>query len=165
MLDPTIAASAGGIFGPPTANVDSVDADDGTIDGSGSAGHAYFAGGTVTFTFANPVTAAAVVWTDSTPGFETTFEAFNGAVSLGTIGPFAIADAFINGTTAEDRFFGVTDAGEITSIKLTNVGSPGIEVDHVQYGNMVVPLPAALPLMASALAGLGFVGWKRRKDA
>lgn len=28
----------------------------------------------------------------------------------------------------------------------------------------VVPLPAALPLFASALVGLGFVGWRRRKN-
>ena len=28
-----------------------------------------------------------------------------------------------------------------------------------------VPIPAALPLFASAMAGLGFVGWRRRKQA
>ncbi|HEX5011635.1 MAG TPA: hypothetical protein VFY71_14675, partial [Planctomycetota bacterium] len=35
--------------------------------------------------------------------------------------------------TAEDRFFGVTFAGGIGSIKVTSLGG-GLEVDHLQFG-------------------------------
>jgi hypothetical protein len=36
---------------------------------------------------------------------------------------------------------------------------------NVAAGVSTVPIPAALPLFASALAGMGFVGWRRRKTA
>ncbi len=40
-------------------------------------------------------------------------------------------------------------------------------LDNLQYNVAVtpVPLPAALPLFLSALAGLGLMGWRRRADA
>ena len=131
-----ITASAGGVAlpGPLT---DSVDADDGVIDGFGLAGHSWYFGplaaSGVTFTFSAPLpTAAGIVWTDGSG--TVTFEAFGpGMVSLGTIGPVAIGDTEIGGQTAEDRFFGVQNAGGILAIKLSNT-SGGIEVDHVQYG-------------------------------
>jgi hypothetical protein len=37
----------------------------------------------------------------------------------------------------------------------------GMIVDHLTLA--ATPIPAALPLFASSLLGLGFVGWKRRK--
>jgi hypothetical protein len=40
---------------------------------------------------------------------------------------------------------------------------PGITVTGILHQPAVTPIPAALPLFASALGGLGFVGWKRRK--
>ncbi len=49
------------------------------------------------------------------------------------IGPVAIADGSISGETAEDRFFGVTNPGGISSIRISNTAG-GIEVDHLQYG-------------------------------
>jgi hypothetical protein len=33
------------------------------------------------------------------------------------------------------------------------------------YSAAVTPIPAALPLFASALSGLGYLGWRRRKSA
>ena len=96
---PNVTASAGAPFGPGGIT-DSVDGDDGTIDGSGVAGWSFFSGSGaagVTFTF-NPAapgglpTQVGIVWTD---GAGTTwFEAFGpGGVSLGVIGPVAIATA------------------------------------------------------------------------
>lgn len=38
----------------------------------------------------------------------------------------------------------------------------GIDKIHLEGA---VPIPAALPLFGSALAGLGFVGWQKRKNA
>ncbi|MHA1600696.1 MAG: hypothetical protein ACTSW2_07700 [Alphaproteobacteria bacterium] len=42
----------------------------------------------------------------------------------------------------------------------------GIGMSHITaYQLSAVPLPAALPLLGSALATFGFVGWRRRKRA
>lgn len=133
-------ASGDGTVLDPGGLTDSVDADDGTIDGFGTLGHSYFGGSGpagITITF-DPValggslpTAAGMVWTDG--GGTISFEAFDAdGVSLGVYGPFDHADASNSGTTGEDRFYGVTNAGGISAIKLTNT-SGGIEVDHVQY--------------------------------
>ncbi|ARE40241.1 hypothetical protein RGUI_2100 [Rhodovulum sp. P5] len=167
-LDGGITASAGAPYGP-AGNADSVDGDDGTIDGFGTAGRSFFyAGGSagITFTFAAPVTAAAVVWTD---GAGTTyFEAFDtNGVSLGSIGPVALADGTYSGTTSEDSFFGVQSADGIGSIFISN-SLGGIEVDHVQYGDMYmgnpVPLPATLPLLAGAFAVAGATLRRRQRN-
>jgi len=147
---PGVTPSAGQVIPPGFAGlVDSVDADDGTIDGSGLNGHSFFSsdGATgITFTFdattlgAFP-TEAGIVWTDG--GGTTTFEAFDSlGASLGTIGPVSIADGSNSGETAEDRFFGVQFAGGISAIKISN-SSGGIEVDHLQYG--LYPSAVALP--------------------
>ncbi len=139
---PGVTASAGGVnsvvYGPGIH--DSVDADDGVIDGSGLAGDDYFSwSGSAGVEFYFHVDAlgqypthAGVVWTDG-EGL-TSFEAFDAlGNSLGVVGPLAIADGSISGTTAEDRFFGVIVPGGISAIKLSNT-SGGIELDHLQYG-------------------------------
>ncbi|PYQ64581.1 MAG: hypothetical protein DMF54_14050 [Acidobacteria bacterium] len=147
---PGVTPSTGQVIPPGFAGlVDSVDADDGVIDGSGLNGHSFFSGSGatgITFTFDQTTlgafpTEAGIVWTDG--GGTTTFEAFDSlGASLGTIGPVAIADGSNAGTTAEDRFFGVQFAGGISAIKISNT-SGGIEVDHLQYG--LYPSAVALP--------------------
>ena len=141
-------ASAGSSVIGTGGLTDSVDADDGAIDGSGTNGHSFFSGsgpGGITFTFdavalGGLPTQAGIVWTDGAG--TTLFEAFGpGGVPLGQIGPVAIADASNFGETAEDRFFGVTNPGGISSIRISN-SSGGIEVDHLQYGFFsAAPLP------------------------
>ncbi len=138
---PGVTLSTGTIIPPGFEGaIDSVDGDDGAIDGSGLNGHSLFSGdGATGFTFTfNQGTLGAlptrvgIVWTDG--GGTTTFEAFDSmGVSLGTLGPVAIADSSNSGETAEDRFFGVVFAGGISAIKISNT-SGGIEVDHLQYG-------------------------------
>ena len=141
------SASAGGVASVIWGSTlhDSVDADDGTIDGSGLLGDDFFYSNGATgirFTFDARVlgslpTAAGIVWTDG--GGTTTFEAFDAnGVSLGTTGPVSIADGSSNGTTAEDRFFGVINQSGISAIKISNT-SGGIEVDHLQYGQLPSP--------------------------
>jgi hypothetical protein len=111
-LDVPGVTGNGSVIGPGGLT-DSVDADDGTIDGSGTNGHSYFTidgPGGITFTF-DPLgplglpTTAGMVWTDGGFGCPVTFEAFDkNGISLGTVGPNDIADSSNDGTTAEDRF-------------------------------------------------------------
>ena len=183
LTTPGVSASTGSVVAPGGIT-DSVDGDDGAIDGSGTGGHSFFSGDGatgITFTFdANVLghlpTQVGIVWTDGSG--TTTFEAFGpGGVSLGQIGPVAIADGSISGTTAEDRFFGVINAGGISAIHISNT-SGGIEVDHLQYGVFgaappppptftTSPIPtlsemalAALALLAAAF-GLGVLKKRR----
>jgi hypothetical protein len=168
---PGVTASAGYLTTTtyPASVIDSVDADDGTIDGSGNAGESWFhsAGATgITFTFDAGVlgslpTRAGIVWTDGLD--PVTFEAFDaGGTSLGTIGPVSIADRSFTGGTSEDRFFGVLYNGGISKITIRSGASAGIEVDHLQYGAAPIPAPAAVIL---AGLGAGLVGWLRRRQA
>jgi hypothetical protein len=144
LATPGVTASTGAVVAPSSIT-DSVDADDGVIDGSGTGGHSFFSvngAAGITFTFDATVlgglpTQVGIVWTDGAG--TTLFEAFGpGGVPLGQIGPVAIADGNITGETAEDRFFGVTNPAGISSIRISNT-SGGIEVDHLQYG----PIAAA----------------------
>ena len=155
-----VLASAGAVLGPG-GTTDSVDADDGVIDGFGSAGSSYFqAAGSVgiTFTFDAGVLGslpqfAGIVWTDG--GGEITFEAFDGdGNSLGMLtGDHAVGG--FNGGTDEDRFYGVQSSGGIGSIHIRNQFG-GIEVDHVQF---IVPSAPTLP----ALFGAVFATFRRRR--
>ncbi len=119
---------------------DSVDGDDGVIDGFGAYMASMWAWGDpgVTITFDADAlgglpTHAGVVWTDGDN--PVMFEAFDGSGnSLGAIGPVYIADDGYGGTTAEDRFFGVESLAGVGSIRITNGGGEGMEIDHVQYG-------------------------------
>lgn len=157
-LDFGITVSGGRAI--PPGRVDSVDADDGLIDGSGTDGIAWFTeGGTgpaeLVFTLPDLPTAAGIVWTDGDEDHITFFEAFGpGMVSLGVLGPFDLGDAFNTGETAEDRFFGVSDPGGILAIRVANTNaSGGLEVDHVQFG-LMVPEPTTFSLLALGLATL-----------
>jgi hypothetical protein len=160
---PGVSASAGGvtsvIFGPSIH--DSVDTDDGALDGSGLAGDDYFSGNGgsgITFSFSAAVlgalpTHAGLVWTDGDGS--TSFEAFDhNGVSLGVV-TVSLANGSFNGETSEDRFFGAIDPLGISAIKISN-SSGGIEIDHVQYGlAAAVPEPETYALM---LAGFGLLG-------
>lgn len=123
--------------------VDSVDEDDGLVDGKcGANCNSWFesTGSTgITFTFdavalgALP-THVGVVWTDGGASCDVTFSAFDATNTLiGTKTLVMAGDALNTGEVAEDRFFGVVASGGIKSITVTN-STGGIEVDHLQYG-------------------------------
>jgi hypothetical protein len=117
----------------PGGLTDSVDADDGLIDGSGINGRSLFSGVAIRIEFASPVLQAALVWTDGGFNTQATIEAFDPlGESLGTHGPFTLGDGSNGGTTAEDRFFGVIDDSGIGAIEIRHT-SGGYEIDHIQW--------------------------------
>ena len=168
---PGVSASTGGItsvvFGPLFH--DSVDADDGVIDGSGLIGDSFYSSSGavgIKFTFNASIlgelpTQAGIVWTDGAG--TTLFEAFGSSgISLGAVGPVAIADGSVSGTTDEDRFFGIIDAGGISAIKISNTIA-GIEVDHLQYGFNINPVPEPISMLLFGTGIVGIGGYVRKK--
>lgn len=139
----TPGVSSTGIVGFPGQFSDSVDSDDGAIDGHGNQGRALFAAVPqgITFTFdaaalGHLPTHAGVVWTDAeSPRTTSVFlESFNAnGSSSGVFGPFTVGDNTTGGTTLEDRFLGVVDPGGISAIRIFHQAAQ-IEVDHLQYG-------------------------------
>jgi MprA protease rhombosortase-interaction domain-containing protein len=166
---PGVTASAGGVltFGSLRDSVEST-----------PNGYSYYTFGatSLTFTFAGTLpTHAGIVWTDvgcltgeACPPVglgmgDVYFEAFDaGTVSLGVIGPSFLGDGAANGGTAEDRFFGATDAGGISKIVIWMPDSNDWEVDHLQYGVESVPEPSSAALLLSA--GLAAFALRRRRS-
>lgn len=150
---PGVTASVGSAI-TPGSSTDSVDADDGAIDGSGNFGRSFFSGsGTtgITFTFDETILgelpkAAGLVWTDGASTI--TFQAFDAGGMLLGEAQGNHADNNFGGGTAEDRFYGVTFEGGIGSIRISNL-SGGIEVDHLQFA-FPIPAPASLALLSVA---------------
>ena len=147
---------------------DSVDFDDGVLDGFGTDGHDYWTfAGTNEGTFARfefdakllgaLPRSVGVVWTDGNFDAVTIFEAFGpDGESLGTIEFSSLDDGFSQGQTEEDRFMGAIYEGGISAIEVrADLGR--LELDHVQYGNLV-PAPGTVVLLS--LAGL----FRRRRD-
>jgi uncharacterized repeat protein (TIGR01451 family) len=138
-----VTANFGTVF-TPGGLTDSVDCDDGVVDGLGTSGRSFFSGsGTpgITFTFNSAIlggfpTQAGIVWTDG--GGTITFAAFDATgASLGVV-TGTHADGSNSGTTGEDRFYGISNPGGISSITILN-SAGGIEIDHLQYGPVAAP--------------------------
>ncbi len=142
----TLVGTALSIHCGPTST-DSVDEDDGFIDGSGNDGCSLFdSPGTdgITFEFDETTlgmfpTHIGIVWTDglNDAGFDVLDEsgsAIDCAPTETTTGTF---DGF-NGDTDEDRFFGCFNDSGISEFTIKMVGNlgTGIEVDHLQYGKI-----------------------------
>ena len=138
---PGVTPSAGWIVAANAGGADSVD----------PGGHSYYSGGTqtnLTIVF-NPAalggklpTHVGIVWTDvgnvlsGSFGVGTvrfTARDANG-VSLGTNVGVNLGNGSATPSQAEDRFFGVVNAGGISSISITMTNSRDWEVDHLQYG-------------------------------
>ncbi len=147
----------------PSNFTDSVDADDGIIDGFGLDGHNYWAffgkspsdGPLARFEFDPKALgglprSVGVVWTDGNFLATTFFEAFGPkGESLGIM-DHILGDGGHQGATAEDRFLGVTYENGISAIEIrATLGR--IELDHVQYGD-IIPAPGVLALLG--LSGL-----------
>lgn len=142
------ATISGGAVLAPGPLTDSVDADDGVVDGSGQGGYSLLltTASTLTVTFDAGVlgdlpTHAGAVWTDvgfalPSDGFAMVeLEAFDAqGSSLGVTQSTLLGDGLVGGETAEDRFLGARHGGGIARIELRTAGSTDWEVDHIQYG-------------------------------
>lgn len=159
-----------------TAFSDSVDGDDGVIDGfaTGSTRSLFSNFSTSSFTFDFSASAlggvlpthAGIVWTDVGRNFggaplpadlldNTFFEAFGPTgESLGLTGPFSLGDSSISRTTGEDRFFGAIHPAGISAIRISMPGKNNWEIDHLQYGAISVPEPSGILLAACGLTCL-----------
>ena len=159
-----VTIDGGGVRNPSNFT-DSVDADDGVIDGSGTDGHSYWqVHGTEGFTISFDKKAlgglpaqVGFAWTDGSVDGLFRLEAFDAKGA--SIFEVVLGDLIHTGSTNEDRFIGVEFAGGIASLFLsTSFG--GIEIDHVQYAS-IIPLPAPLALGLAGLAGVVVVRRKR----
>lgn len=161
---PGVTETGGVFIVPPGTNTDSVDGDDGSVDGSGQNGRSQFANGNagITFTFDSIVlgalpTHAGIVFTDGNLDTrDVLFEAFDEFnASLGTIGPIPLGDFSFEGGTAEDRFFGIISDVGIGSIRISQPGSSsGFEVDHLQFGFLAIPEPGTFVAFAFGVLSL-----------
>jgi hypothetical protein len=178
LATPGVTAS-GGVVLSPGQTVDSVDGDDGTIDGLGTQGHSFYinTSNTLIFTFNAAAlggqlpTHAGIVWTDiglngtATFGVDgVSFAALDeNGDPLGSIGPFTLGDGVVTGATAEDRFFGVTNATGISQIQITMANSLDWEVDHLQYRiASTVPEPSTWLCAMGGLSALLLRGRRRQ---
>lgn len=161
-------SASGGEVPAPGAFTDSVDADDGSIDGSGAAGRSAYSAGlsAITFSFSAALlgalpTQVGVAFTDI--GFRldggpvgvgtAVLEVFDGLGASQGSTSFVFGDGSAASATAEDRFVGASFAGGIASMRVSFLNSTDWEVDHVFYA-AAVPEPGTWALWAG-LMGLG----------
>lgn len=160
--DSRLTIAPGKIIGPGYDSgikdvTDSVDADDGTIDGDGGNGHSFFyALNEIGIDFAMPVTSAGLVFTDGPQEMEMVLEAFDPAgSSIGVHRWQTTADEVFTGTTAEDRFIGVTNLDGISRLVIRQEGAGlGIEIDHIAFAVIPEPGSASLLLMAATILAI-----------
>lgn len=161
---PGATVNAGWMVIGPGSLTDSVDADDGIIDGSGVSAYSLLSGGVhsnlvVTFNTnsldGHLPTHVGIVCTDvgavSFGEFcvgDVTLTAYDAAgVLLGSIAATNLGNGSAQGSgpgaTEEDRFFGVSHPDGISSITLSVHNSVDWEADHLQYGyqtaSLVIP--------------------------
>jgi hypothetical protein len=133
----SLASSVGAGF------VDSVDGDDGTIDGdcvkAPYCDSLFSSTGTLEFVFDATAlgglpTHVGAVWTDGSLACNAIFAAYDtDGILIDTITATAIGDADNTGATSEDRFFGVVHNAGVERITIQS-SSGGVEVDHLQIG-------------------------------
>jgi hypothetical protein len=172
------------IWGPDQGN-DSVDFDDGVLDGLGKLGRSVrstiisctpeFCSGGVEFRFDPEIlgglpTQVGIVWTDGGPTDNVSFAAYSESGELlGSIVSPPFADMDLQGGTAEDRFFGAFSTTGISYIQLgAGPNSGRIEIDHLQYGN-IVPEPATFLLVTTcvvaAFIAYQFTSFRRQRQS
>lgn len=155
--------------------VDSVDADDGTIDGTGVNGISAFPGnnfcaGNFCYmqtefefspdTFGRLPNAVGIVWTDGNPADRFFMDVYGDSEQLvGKTMLSGLGDTLgssLEGSTSEDRFLGAIYGQGIRRVAIMQGGPHGyLEFDHLQYG-VVVPEPSAGWLLGISVLAILF---------
>ena len=139
---PGLTMTGGSIVGPG-GQTDSVDADDGNVDGTGIAGHSYRANLNSPITISISTNALlglperlAFAWTDGphNSSLTLTVTTGTGGTFVRTIGP--LGDSTSTGSTAEDRLVAVTASDGIAQVVIAS-GGAAFEIDHVQFEDPV----------------------------
>jgi hypothetical protein len=142
------ALSTPGVSAPNTVSsltgfgasvVDSVDCNDGAVDGSCLDCDALYGQGTIEFSFDAEVlgelpTHVGLVWTDGGAGASVSITGYDEAdTSIYSQTVEGLGDVSVAGTVEEDRFFGIVHFGGIKRVVIVN-STGGLEIDHLQYG-------------------------------
>lgn len=185
---PGISSLSNTFVRSPGPNTDSVDGDDGTLDGFGTSGHSIFSDGALIEPTSPPryymdMAFAFAPIDGKLPnvfGFVVTDCAPNSSIHILLLDhqlrvldqfytlPFfegGLGDDTGSGTTSEDRFFGVTDPRGIQAVRITLMSRDdpfgGIELDHLQFGT-IVPEPSSwIMVLTAVMIGLGCVSLQR----
>jgi len=163
-----VSKIGGGDVRLPGNHTDSVDGDDGVIDGIGR-GHSYWVQPDeietgVTFLFDESLLGdlpnfAGFVWTDGNENATLIVEFLDEELNVMSTLIEVLGDGVHTADTAADRFLGFETIAGIGGIRLrADIG--GLEIDHLQFGFTPVPAPASL-----ALLGLAGVASRRRRRA
>lgn len=136
------STAVGASFG---ALVDSVDGDDGTVDGkcekaAGLCNSGFSGDGQISFTFdaaqlgGQLPSHVGIAWTDGSTGCDAIFEAYDAAdVLIGSKTAAAVGDNTNVGSYDEDRYFTVVHAAGVKRVVVKS-SAGGVEVDHLHYG-------------------------------
>lgn len=150
---PGVTLSPGWVINNPSGVTDSVDIDDGVVDGIGTNGHSLFSGGSQSNLLISFNAAALGGHLPTHVGVAVTDVGFmNGpfgiatitltatdtnGMSLGFLVATNFGDGSLAGATAEDRFFGVSSPAGIADVRLYLTNGGDWEVDHLQFGYAV----------------------------
>jgi hypothetical protein len=179
ILDTFNVLAPHGMVLQPAGQAVPAEAEDGTTDNARSSHTTWYADGNsiLTFSFSKELlgewpTDAGLIWTDVgfaniRGGFKSVlFEAFDASNNLlGAIGPSAMGDGLFAGQTAEDRFFGVTSANGVGSIRITPLSSTEQGIDQFGYHfaeSMQLDANSESAALALLVVGHGGSGFKRR---
>lgn len=158
-----------GTTGTGQPSTDSVDGDDGSVDGFGLEAYSWFSGdvASIEITFAEAVKSAGLVFTDGDKLSSTVLlEALDmhGNV-IETIDAGDLADDSFFGETEEDRFLGFSNAeGVITGLRISIDAGSGIEIDHIQWQSHLECIPEPAANVMALFAIMGLYGFRRKRD-
>jgi hypothetical protein len=163
---------SGGVAAGVSVWADTVDADDGAVDGQGVVGQSWYSNGLNYLTFSFDAGAlgglpnqVGLVFTDIGAPYlygwaeMKVFDA-DGAL-VGSDGFMHNFDGSALSNVGDDRFLGATYSGGIGSITVGFANSSDWEVDHIYYAQAPVPENGTLGLMAAGLLAVG--GLARRR--
>jgi hypothetical protein len=167
----SIGTVTGGFVGPTPAAPTGFGSNPVPTNSSNHWDSAFGSGGSITVDLTNPASYVGFTW--GTPDADNEVEVFNGTTLLNTYTGASLNITQFHDTPGTGFFNIFADSGEaITSLVLTSdvTGETlpnNFEVDNFAAiePSAATPLPAALPLFATGIGGLGLLGWRRKRKA